>query len=49
MLSHPQGKPRIGQEAENWYRGRLTLEPQTFCGLKEIELKIMKTLTKIHM
>ena len=30
------------QEAENWYRGRLTIEPQTFYGLKVIELKIMK-------
>ena len=24
------------QEAENWYKGRLTIEPQTFCGIKEI-------------
>jgi len=38
MLSRPQGKPRL----ENWCRGGLTIEPQTFCGLKEIELKIMK-------
>jgi len=27
------------QEAENLYRARLTIEPQTFYGLKEIELK----------
>ena len=30
------------QEAENWYRGGLTIKPQTFYCLKEIELKIMK-------
>jgi len=30
------------QEAENWYRGRLAIKPQTFCDLKEIELKTMK-------
>ena len=28
-------------EAENRYRGGLTIEPQIFCGLKEIELKII--------
>jgi len=46
MLSRPQGKPRIEQEAENWHRSRLTIEPQTFCGLKEIELKTMKIQQK---
>jgi len=34
------------QEAENWYRGRLIIEPQTFCGLKKIELKTMKIQQK---
>jgi len=34
------------KEAENWYRGKLTIEPQTFCGLKEIELKTMKIQLK---
>ena len=34
MLSRTQQ-----QEAVNFYKGRLTIEPQTFCGLKEIELK----------
>jgi len=34
------------QEAENWYRGRVTIEPQTFCGLKVIELKTMKIQQK---
>ena len=29
-------------EAENRWVNRLTIEPQTFCGLKEIELKTGK-------
>jgi len=36
----------IWQEAENWYRGKLTIEPQTFCGLKEIELRTTKIQRK---
>ena len=39
-------RPRVNfewQEAENLYRGgRVTIKPQTFCGLKEIELKTIK-------
>ena len=38
MLSHLQGKPRM----ERSWVNRLTIEPQTFCGLKEIELKNRK-------
>jgi len=34
------------QEAENWYSGRLTIDPQIFCGLKEIELKTIKIQRK---
>ena len=34
------------QEAENWYRGRLIIEPQTLCGLKEMELKTIKIQRK---
>ena len=30
------------EEAENRWVNRLTIEPQTFCGLKEIELKPRK-------
>ena len=45
MLSRPQGN-REWQEAANRYRGRLTIEPQTFCGLKEIKLKTMKIQQK---
>jgi len=36
------------QEAENWYRCRLTIEPQTFRGLKEIEPKTMKIKQKTN-
>ena len=37
---------RTWHEAENWYRGGLTNESQTFCDLKEIKLKIMKIYQK---
>jgi len=37
---------RTWQEAENWFRGRLCIEPQTFCSLKEIELKTIKIQRK---
>ena len=33
---------RVWEEAENRWVNRLTIEPQTFCGLKEIKLKIKK-------
>ena len=33
---------RLREEAENWWVNRLTIEPQTFCSLKEIELKTTK-------
>ena len=32
----------LWEETENWYMDRLPIEPQTFCSLKEIELKTMK-------
>ena len=37
---------RVWQEAENRWVNRLTIEPQTFCGLKEIELKTRKIQRK---
>ena len=46
MLSRLQGKPRTWEEAENRWVNRLTIEPQTFCGLKEIELKTRRTKRK---
>ena len=37
---------RLWEEAENQYVNRLTIEPQTSCGLKVIELKTMKIQQK---
>ena len=45
MLSRLQGN-RVWEEAENWWVNRLIIEPQTFCGLKEIELKTRKIQRK---
>ena len=45
MLSRLQGKPRR-EEAKNRWVNRLTIEPQTSCGLKEIELKNRKIQRK---
>ena len=45
MLSRLQGKPRMGRSCKSVV-GRLTIEPQTFCGLKEIELKTRKIQRK---
>ena len=36
----------VWEEAENQWVNRLTIEPQTFCGLKEIELKTRKIQRK---
>jgi len=33
--------------AENWQGDRVTIEPQIFCYLKEIELNIMKIQLKM--
>ena len=37
---------RLWEEAENWCVNRLPIEPQTFCGLKEIGLKTTKIQRK---
>ena len=37
---------RIWEETEIQWVNRLTIEPQTFCGLKEIELKTRKIQRK---
>ena len=37
---------RSWKEAENWWVCRLTIEHQTFCGLKGIELKTTKLQRK---
>ena len=36
----------LREEAENLWVNRLTIEPQTFCGLKKIELKTWKIQRK---
>ena len=46
MLSRLQDKPRLWEEAKNRWVNRLTIVPQTFCGLKEIELKTRKIQRK---
>ena len=37
ICCHAYRVNRVWEEAENWWVDRLTIEPQTFCGLKEIE------------
>ena len=39
ICCHAYRVTRVREEAENRWVNRLTIEPQTFCGLKEIELK----------
>ena len=36
----------LWEEAENWWVNSVTIEPQTVCGLKEIELKTRKIQQK---
>ena len=42
ICCHAYRVSRVREEAENRWVNRLTIEPQTFCGLKEIELKARK-------
>ena len=37
---------RVWEETDNRWVNRLTIEPQTFCSLKEIELKKQEDTTK---
>ena len=46
ICCHTHRVDREWQEAENLYRGWLTIKPQTFCGLKEIELNSIKIQQK---
>ena len=39
ICCHTYRVKRVWEEAENRWVNRLTIKPQTFCGLKEIELK----------
>ena len=42
ICCHAYRVNRVWEEAEYRWVNRLTIEPQTFCGLKEIELKTRK-------
>ena len=46
ICCHAYRVNRVWEEAENRWVNRLTIEPQTFCGLKEIELKTRKIQQK---
>ena len=46
ICCHAYRVSRVWEEAENRWVNRLTIEPQTFCGLKEIELKNRKIQRK---
>ena len=46
ICCHAYRVNRIWEEAENRWVNRLTIEPQTVCGLKEIELKNRKIQRK---
>ena len=46
ICCHAYRVNRVREEAENRLMNRLTIEPQTFCGLKEIELKTRKIQRK---
>ena len=45
ICCHAYRVNRVWEEAENRWVNRLTIEPQTFCGLKEIELKKQEDTT----
>ena len=46
ICCHAYRVNRVWEEAENRWVNRLSIEPQTFCGLKEIELKTRKIQRK---
>ena len=46
ICCHAYRVNRVWEEAENRWVNRLTIEPKTFCGLKEIELKTRKIQRK---
>ena len=46
ICCHAYRVNRVWEEAETRLVNRLTIEPQTFCGLKEIELKTRKIQRK---
>ena len=48
ICCHAYRVNRVWEEADNQWVNRLTIEPQTFCGLKEIELKNRKIKQKTN-
>ena len=46
ICCHAYRVNRLWEEAEHRWVNRLTIEPQTFCGLKKIELKTTKIQRK---
>ena len=46
ICCHAYRVNRVWEEAGNRWVNRLTIEPQTFCGLKEIELENRKIQRK---
>ena len=46
ICCHAYRVNRVREEAENLWVNRLTIEPQTICGLKEIKLKKQEDTTK---
>ena len=46
ICCHAYRVNHVWEEAENRWVNRLTIEPQNFCGLKEIELKTRKIQQK---
>ena len=46
ICCHAYRVNRVWEKAENRWVNRLTIEPQTFCSLKEIELKTRKIQRK---
>ena len=46
ICCHAYRVNRVWEDAENRWVNRLTIEPQTFCGMKEIELKTRKMQRK---
>ena len=46
ICCHAYRVNRLCEESENRWVNRLTIDPQTFCGLKKIELKTRKIQRK---
>ena len=46
ICCHAYRVNRVWEEAENLWVNKLTIKPQTFCGLKGIELKTRKIQRK---